>query len=88
MKITAKEARELSGPTLEERVDDVYNLIREAAAKKQRQVNLHEDFWTRGGYDRSPDWKIAVAMLQDEGFNVNFYYEERQFVDMYTIVSW
>lgn len=88
MKITAEEARKLSGPTVEERVNSVYALIRAATEKKQRKVHLHDDFWTYGGYDSTNEWKKAAAMLQEDGFKVKFYYNELQFVDMYTIVSW
>lgn len=86
-KITAHEARELAGPTVEERVAAVYPLIREAAEKKQRRVALH-DWWANEGYAKSKDYKQACMILEGEGYTVRFFYEERQFVDMYTIVEW
>ncbi len=86
-KITAQEARELAGPTVQERVDGVFELIREAATKKFRRINLTDKFW-EGGYDKSPEWLEAKALLEKEGFTVEFFYEERQFVNMYTIVKW
>jgi hypothetical protein len=86
-KITAHEARELAGPTVEERVVAVYPLIREAAEKKQRRVVLH-DWWAHQGYAGSKDYKQACMILEGEGYTVRFFYEERQFVDMYTIVEW
>jgi hypothetical protein len=88
MKITAKEARELAGMTAEEEVEGVYELIREAATEKKRSVFLHTNFWTHGGYDKKEDWKKAKLLLEEDGFKVEFFYEEKQFVNMYTIVSW
>lgn len=87
-KITAAQARELAGPTVQERVDAVYPLIEQAAKSKKRGVHLHDDFWTNGGYQQTEDWKAAVELLKKDGYNVRFFYEERQFVDMYTIVEW
>jgi len=86
-KITAQEARELAGPTVEERVAAVYPLIREAAEKKQRHVALH-DWWEREGYAGSKDYKQACMILEGDGYKVKFFYEERQFVNMYTLVEW
>lgn len=86
-RITAQEARKLAGPTVQERVDDVYPLIREAAEKGQRHIALH-DWWASEGYSRTNDWKQACMILEGDGFKVEFFYEERQFVDMYTVVKW
>ncbi|MGX6566823.1 hypothetical protein [Cupriavidus necator] len=93
-RLTAAEAREISGPTVAERVDAALDLIRAAAEKKQRQVPLHGDFWVNGGYgsDRTTllakQYDEAVRQLKELGFKVSFFYEERQFVDMYTVVEW
>ncbi|MCA7086098.1 hypothetical protein K7G19_21130 [Cupriavidus sp. DB3] len=93
-RLTAAEAREIAGPTVSERVDLALDRIREAAEKKQREVALHGDFWAHGGYgsDRTTtlakQYDEAVRQLKDLGFKVRFFYEERQFVDMYTIVEW
>jgi hypothetical protein len=87
-KITAKEARELAGPTIEERVEEAFETIKEAAKNKNRSAALHGQFWAHGGYDRTNDWCAAAKMLEDEGFTVEFFYEERQFVNMYTLVKW
>jgi len=86
--ITANEARNLAGPTIDERVEDAGKVIEEAAKAKKRKVALHDPFWVNGGYSKSDDWKQGVAKLEKLGFKVSFYYEERQFVDMYTIVEW
>ena len=86
-KITAQEARELAGPTVQERVDEVYPLIREAATEGKRSIALHK-WWANEGYSGSKDYKQACKILEGEGYKVSFFYEERQFVDMYTVVEW
>lgn len=88
MKITAEEARKLAGPTVQEFVDEVYPMIREAATMKNREVKLQGDFWVYGGYKGTKEWLEAKSILEKDGFTVKFFYEERQFVDMYTIVKW
>ncbi|WP_456281643.1 hypothetical protein M1D55_19570 [Cupriavidus sp. JZ107] len=93
-RLTAAEARDIAGPTVTERVDAALDVIRAAAEKKQRQVSLHGDFWANGGYgsDRSTtlarQYDEAVKQLKALGYKVRFFYEERRFVDMYTIVEW
>jgi hypothetical protein len=86
-KITAAEARRLAGPTVQERVDEVYPLIREAAEKGKRSIALH-DWWANEGYSKTVEYKLACRILEDDGYTVDFFYEERQFVDMYTVVKW
>ena len=86
-RITAQEARTLAGPTVQERVDEVYLKIREAAEKGKRYVNLH-DWWANEGYSDTADYKLACMILEGDGYKVRFFYEERQFVNMYTIVEW
>jgi hypothetical protein len=87
-RITAAEARKLVGPTVQERVDEVYPLIRKAAEAGQREIRLHGEFWENEGYSKTDDYKQACSLLEADGFGVRFYYEERQFVDMGTIVEW
>lgn len=87
--ITAKEARELAGPTVGERVDEVFDLIRDAAKLKGRSIRLHGDFWANGGYGPTKEWREAKKLLEDLGFVVEFYYNDGgQFADLYTIVKW
>ncbi len=86
-KITAAEARRLAGPTVQERVDEVYPLIREAAEKGKRSITLH-DWWAHEGYSKTFEYKQACMILEGDGYTVEFFYEERQFVDMYTVVKW
>ena len=88
MKITAAEAKVLAGPTIEERVDSAFDQIRKAATEGKRELHLHDDFWARGGYSKTPEWTKALQLLTAEGFQVDFFYEEKQFVNMYTLVKW
>lgn len=87
-KITAQEARKLAGPTAQDYVNEVYPLIRAAATAHKRSLNLTDDFWVNGGYSSSDPWKEAKKILESDGFIVRFFYEERQFVNMFTIVEW
>jgi hypothetical protein len=90
--ITAKEARELAGPTKEELIDEelalVYQKIEEAAKAKKRSIQLTSSFWTYGGYSGSESYYEAVRQLEDLGYSVKFHYEELQFVNIYTSVEW
>jgi hypothetical protein len=86
-KITAQEARELAGPTIQERVDAVYPLIRKAAEEGKREVHLH-DWWVHSGFSGTKYYKQACDILRTDGYTVEFFYEERQFVNMYTVIKW
>lgn len=86
--ITASEARGLCGPTVQERVELLEPKIRKAATAKQRSLKLTDAFWVDEGYSQTNDYKQAVMILEGLGYKVHFFYEERQFVDMYTIVEW
>lgn len=90
--ITAKEARALAGPTLQEQLDEqleyAYRQIRSAAEQQHHITRLVNGFWTKGGYDQTDLYKKAVKKLEELGFTVKFHYEELQFVTMYTIVEW
>ena len=86
--ITANEARVLAGPTPKERVDELEPVIRVAAEAGDRSIVLHDDFWVHEGYSKTPEYRKACEILEGLGYKVKFFYEERQFVDMYTIVEW
>lgn len=87
-KFTAEEARKLAGPSISDHVNEALDLIRLAAIDKRRVVGLHSNFWTHGGYSSTEDWKAACKELEALGFKVSFFYEELQFVNMYTKVEW
>lgn len=86
-RLTAAEARSLAGPTVDEHVDMALDIITEAAKKQQRSVRLH-NWWANEGYQRTNDYQAACKQLTDLGYKVRFFYEELQFVNMYTIVEW
>lgn len=85
--ITAEEARKLSVDIVEEQLEVAYDKIRSAAERKQKNVQLH-NWWADEGYRGSADYKRAVEHLRANGFTVDFYYSESQFVSMYTVVTW
>lgn len=88
-KITAGEARQISGTSSAEYVEAVYPLIRAAAAEHKRQVNLHSEFWVREGYSGTQKYKDACKILEQDGYVVRFFYEDCiQFTNMYTVVKW
>jgi hypothetical protein len=87
-RITAEEARKLAGPSIDSLLEEAYELIRDAASRGKSIVKLTTPDWSRGGYNTSPEWKAAKTALEADGFTVTFYYEERQFVNMYTEVRW
>ena len=86
--IKASEAIQLAGPTIQERVELLSPLIEAAAKLKKRSINVHDSFWVNEGYSQTKDYKAACKILHDLGYKTEFFYEERQFVNMYTIVSW
>lgn len=94
MRITAEQARKLAGKTVDEKVDDLLVEIENSAKQGKRQLRTSweysgdEDLWVRGGYDETDEWKAAKKILTDLGYTVEFYYNELQFVDMYTLIKW
>ncbi len=68
--------------------DQVFDQIRIAVTAKERQIKLHGDFWANEGYSDTKNYRQAIGLLKDAGFQAEFFYEERQFVDMYTIIKW
>lgn len=87
-RITADEARKLSGPTVEERVEEVYEMILAAATQGRRRLSLADGWWAHEGFIESDAYKQACEILQADGFKVDFFYEERQFVHMGTSIEW
>ena len=92
--INAAEARKMAGPTLDEKIDALGETIKKQASKGHRQCKTgwtHQEdlsLWIDGGYDQSKDWKQAKQILEALGFQVSFFYEEKQFVNMYTLIEW
>lgn len=86
--ISVEEARQLAARPVEEALKYAYTAIRKAATEKKYEVNLTSDFWVYEGYNGTKSYAEARNALVDKGFTVEFFYEERQFVNMYTIVRW
>lgn len=95
---TAAEARELSGRTLDEKLEALGERIKsfieenKAQGRAVRELRTGWDhkedrsLWVEGGY--SDEWHEAKRRLEKLGYKVTFCYYEGQFVDMYTAISW
>lgn len=89
--ITAQEAREMAGPTPEERLESISNMIRKAAADRKRSIILRDAPYRDWLYVLKPvteeDNKVIEA-LKEKGFTLSLHYKETQFVDYGLIISW
>ena len=92
---TAREARELAGLTVEEKVDKIFPFIKDAANDKKRELKTGWDYkdnselWIDGGYSKTPEWLRAKSILEKLGCKVEFCYDDSsQFVNMYTKIEW
>ena len=94
MRYTANDAKRDAGPTLDEKIDAILDAIKLAANDRKRELKTgwqykeDKSLWIDGGYSTSPDWLEATKVLTDLGYDVSFYYQEHQFVDMYTLIKW
>lgn len=92
MLITAKEAKELSGPSIEEHIERLSNWIRDAALKKQQSIIVRAqpyERWLYSGWPKSDTVEGRVLLqLKNAGYTVEFHYKEMQFVDMGLKISW
>lgn len=92
--LTAEQARQIAGKTVQEKVESLLKAIEEAAKSKKRSLRTgwdykeDNDLWINGGYSRTKDWEEAAQILEGLGYTVIFYYKESQFVDMYTLIEW
>ena len=88
-RITADMARELAGVVdIEKDMEFAYNAIKQSAKTGGRTVILRNELFSQGNYNIDKKWLKAIDELRTAGFTVEFFYEERQFVDMGTKVSW
>jgi hypothetical protein len=94
-RLTAAQAKQLAGPSVDEKVDAILVAIEKIATNKGRQLRAgydydqDKDLWVSGGYTPTPEWKEATKILEKLGYDVDFYYNDgSQFVDMYTIIRW
>jgi hypothetical protein len=88
MKFTAEKAREAFKPTAEDEISAIESDIELAATSGKRELILRSKFWVNEGYSKTPKYQEACNILRENGYTVEFFYEEHQFVDMYTIVKW
>jgi len=86
--ITAKEAREKSGPTIEEMAEFFEPHIIEAANKKIRTVTVYHGQLENEAYGHTETWRSFCKYMEELGYKAEFHYEERQFVDMRIKISW
>ena len=89
--ITAEEARQLSGPSAEDYLNELDPLIRKAAINKEREIIIRKNPYAEWLYDEkdlSPEARRAVGLLRDAGYKLSLYYVELQFVDMGLQIEW
>lgn len=86
--ITATEAKQLSGPTIEEMCEFFDQPIREAAKKGARKICIFHGLLENEAYCNTAKWKEFQQAMKELGFATSLHYEERQFVDMRINVSW
>jgi len=86
--ITAKEAKELSGPSIEEMAEFFDKFIRQAAEAKERRVTVYHGILENEAYGQTKRWKEFVAYMAKLGFVAELYYDEGQFVDMRITIKW
>jgi hypothetical protein len=93
-RLTAAQAREIAGTTVSEKVDALLERIHDFAERKKRSIKIGRDdcpdtdFWVQGAYKDNDDFHQAKRELEALGYSVNFWYEEKQFVDMFLEISW
>lgn len=89
--ITAKEAKELSGPSSEDYLEFIEKKITEAAKNKSKSILIRDEPYARWLYsekDNTQAAKTAMIKLRENGFELKFYYKEMQFVDMGLEIHW
>ena len=89
--ISAKEARELSGPKCEEYLVYLEQKIKAAATKGERDVIIREKPYCDWMYKES-DLKgepiKVIKELRNLGYTARLFYQENQFVDMGLWIQW
>jgi hypothetical protein len=92
MLITAKEARELGGPSIAEHIEIISNWIRKAALDGEHSIIIRAEpyeRWMYAGWPKSDTIEGRVLLqLKNAGYKVELYYKEMQFVDMGLKISW
>jgi hypothetical protein len=89
--ITAEQARELAGPTVEEYLKDISVYIEKAAKEQKREVIIRTQPYADWMYSESSAPEVAkqvLAELRKAGFTVEMYYDALQFVDLGMRIKW
>ena len=91
MLITAEEAKELAGGSVDEHLEAISKLIREEAIKKKAFVIIRATPYADWMYSTQKKDSIADLVIRElikVGYKVTLHYEEHQFVDMGLKISW
>lgn len=93
--ITAKEAREITGPSVDEQVkkalEDLSSMIRTSAKKKQSSITIRKEPYATWAYNKSNPGEVGERVfdeLKGAGFEVDTFYRELQFADYGLIIKW
>lgn len=86
--ITAQEANELSGPSIEEMAEFFDKPIREAAKARERKVTVYHGTLENEAYGNTEIWRRFSAYMKKLGFVTELYYYEAAFVDMRITIKW
>ena len=84
--LTAKEARELSFVSVDDRVKEALELIHEAAINKKRHIRLDNTkawYWSSCSAD---EWDECKMKLESLGYVVTFFYDRVE--SNWTYISW
>lgn len=89
--ITAAEAYDIAHPKYDEYIDFINKRITEAAQNGRAEVVIRENeyaYWLYEEKKMTADQKKIVEELRDNGFTVDLYYQELQFVDIGLRIAW
>jgi len=91
--ITAKEAYDIAlskneHVNIKEALDYADKEIRKASENGRIEARLGTDLFVKGGYNNTKEYKEVKRILEALGFKVEFFYEENQYINMYTIIKW
>lgn len=87
--ITAEQARQLAGPTIEEYVERLGPYIERVASTGNHQLRVGIDsnqdigFWQKGA-NQHANWLEAKRLLEQLGYQVSFKYDHVH----YTLIEW
>lgn len=85
-RLTAGELAQLAAYSVDDRIDDLLQLLEARAIGKQRIAVLNDEFWRVGPNGTNTDWAVAVQTLQGLGYAVKFVKTSGN--DTQTTVEW